>query len=297
MDNAILGKVAHQLESHLDVSGTWVSTLSTQSYDIPLKSDRLRYQRRLLDELFESSEADVAREGRSVLLTAGPPGAGKSTAIETGNLELDGWRIIDADDIKVRLLEDCWADGRFSPALDTILADGFPVRLNELSTLVHVESAILADRMAERSVEAGENVVISGTMSWAGTVAEKLRLLALHDYSDVRIIDVEVSSEVAVYRAYQRWARGRQAAAEGGDPRGGRFTPRSAIETLYGQDTSFSRCNENAVRFFNSDAAEAFDSIELLVSVGVGEPDVYRRSVGNYLTSIPCALNDRPSED
>ncbi|OMH27705.1 hypothetical protein BKD30_03430 [Tersicoccus phoenicis] len=291
MEHAIMGRVADQLETLVGLRGAWSSTLATQSWTSPVKPERLRYQRCLLDELFEADQSDVAREGRSVVLTAGPPGAGKSTAV--AGLVLDGWRVIDADDIKVRLLEDGRVDGRFSVALDTVLVDGFPVRLNELSTLVHVESARLADRMAERSIEAGENVVIVGTLSWPGTVEENLKRLGLHDYHDVRVIDVEVPRDIALDRAYLRWARGRQAAAEGRDPRGGRFTPRAAIESLYNENERHSRCNENAVHFFTSDAASVFETLELTVSADGAGPHVYKRALGEYLTAVPRGLNEQ----
>lgn len=47
-------------------------------------------------------QSGVERDGRAALLTAGAPGAGKSTAVQQLGLVDDGWRRLDADIVKGR---------------------------------------------------------------------------------------------------------------------------------------------------------------------------------------------------
>lgn len=211
-------------------------------------------------------------------------------------LDLQDWRVIDADDIKVRLLDDAQAEGRFAHSLSVQLPDGYPVMLNELSTLVHVESTVLANLMVARSVEAGENVIIAGTLSWPGLVERYLRLLSVYDYREMTVVDVEVTRSVALEQAQCRWWEGRLAAIEGGDSRGGRFTPEAAITSVYENRGAYTRCNVNAVDLFTSEKADVFDSLSLRVHAFGAAPQVYRRVVGDYVTPAPRYLRDQELE-
>ncbi|WP_434614739.1 hypothetical protein [Arthrobacter sp. A5] len=60
----------------------------------------------------------------------------------------------------------------------------------EVSSLVHNESVYLADRLTERCLEARDNVVIEGTLSWSGLPSRYFSLLELNDYSRVTLLDV-----------------------------------------------------------------------------------------------------------
>lgn len=264
-----------------------------------VSDERLRFQRSLLDELLSEGEGDIEKEGRAaVLVTAGPPGAGKSTKIAALGLA-DGWREIDADLIKVKLLEAAVRDGIYDDFLATNLADGYPIMMNELSSLVHNESVILADRMIERCLERQENVVIQGTLTWDELVPRYSRMFALYDYSAVTLLDVEVEKSVALAQAFNRWSTGRIKAIEGGAEGGGRFTPTEAITAIYDSSGRYSHCNENAVDFFNTPGAEDFDDLKLIVCDGEGPENQteYQRIVGTYTTSIPKYLKDRDMTD
>lgn len=133
--------------------------------------------------IFFPKSGDEIEKGAEVaiLVTAGPPGAGKSTHIQQLDLVDRGWRRIDADQIKLKLLTESLQSGRFATQLSTILADGHPIMLNELSSLVHNESVFLADSILLRCLEAGENVVLEGTLSWAGRAPYLLEKLELYE--------------------------------------------------------------------------------------------------------------------
>lgn len=175
------------------------------------------------------------------------------------------------------------------------LADGHPLMLNELSTLVHNESVFLADRFIERCLEAHENVVIEGTLSWKGLPAQYTKLLEHNDYASVTILDVEVDCATALEQAYKRWTKGRVEVINGARHGGGRFTPKEAITTLYDPTGLYSVCNQNAVDLFMSDGASGFDEVDLIVSTGPLPEDrrSYKRIVGDFSGGVlPGYLKD-----
>lgn len=297
MDEATLRRVEDELNALTAPGGELYrhSALATLLPEGDIHPDRLRFQRRLLDELIDEGKGDVETDGLAALITAGPPGAGKSTLVRNLRLAGEGWRVIDSDDIKVRLLRAAVQDGTYDSVLSRTLTDGHPIMPNELSSLVHNESVFLADQLIERSLEASENVVIEGTLGWEGLPRRYARLLELYEYEKVKIVDVEVDCATALEQAYARWSEGRVAAINGGDSMGGRFTPREAITSLYDSTGRFSRCNRNAVDLFNSDGVTGFSEVELLVARNPQDesPAIYKRIVGKYTGSVPQYLQDR----
>lgn len=295
MDDATLRRVEQQL-NELTAEGGELhknSALATYVLGQPITPDRARFQRRLLDDLRDEGEGDIEKDGLAALVTAGPPGAGKSTMVSEMHLPGTGWRRIDSDDIKVQLLEAARQDGIFDAILSRRLEDGYPIMPNELASLVHNESVFLADLFIERCLDEHENVVIEGTLSWEGLPSRYARLLELNGYSNVTILDVEVDCATALEKAYTRWAEGRVEVINGARHGGGRFTPREAITYLYDPTGRFSRCNENAVDFFKSDGVSGFDEIELIVTTGRPEDRrTYKRIVGAYTDAEPVYLKD-----
>ena len=116
---------------------------------------RVRRGARITEE-YLSLQPDVERGGRAAVVTAGSPGAGKSTALEDSGFDTQGFRDIDPDRIKTLLLRDALNDGTFEDLLRRTLADGGTVRPMELASLVHRESTIIAQNVAEISMRSGE---------------------------------------------------------------------------------------------------------------------------------------------
>ncbi len=57
------------------------------------------------------------QDGRSAIVTAGPPAAGKSTALHAEIVGLDTYRILDADIVKEYLIEQALDDGIYDDLL------------------------------------------------------------------------------------------------------------------------------------------------------------------------------------
>ncbi|GAF48808.1 zeta toxin family protein [Rhodococcus wratislaviensis] len=201
---------------------------------------RLRLHERILAD-WRSSRTQVRRD-RVAILMAGPPGAGKSTAqTHLVGEHPQGWRHLDADEFKLRLLAIAVADGSLQQLLpeEYRAKPGQPSRLypNELSALVHIESNLLLERAVTESLSVGENVIIDGTMAWKPWVTELVTRLERERYT-IHVADVEASREIATARIVHRWQQGLTAAltTSDADPAagmGGRWLPVSAVDRLF----------------------------------------------------------------
>lgn len=223
------------------------------------KSPRATYQQfaddpnraRVRKEIITDYLADELAPGggvREAVITAGVPGAGKSTAVNAIlGPEASQYRRVDADKIKDTLLEHAVISDLYADLLGKRLADGKPVAPRELAALVHVESTQISDAVRRHVLTNGEPIIIEGTLTWSGLGDILLTELQDAGYTHVRVILVEVPEHVAQDRALDRWWQVRR---DGGDPLGGRFTPPDVIASYYGPDGhSVSRANaETLVR-------------------------------------------------
>ena len=271
------------------------SPRSTSALYGPTDFSRRRFQAEVIEQYLDLSP-DVGHDGlATAVITAGPPGAGKSTLVETRGYAGAGWRVIDADRIKEILLHRAKTDGIYDDLLARTLADGRPILLNELASLVHAESATIARYILDRSLEEQENVVIEGTLTWPGLGGEYLLKLAANDYRRLTIVDVEVPFATALENAGDRWWQGRIAALDGtGDPAGGRFTPRDAIAASF-PSGAVSVCNQNATRLFNDPRSRNFGQIRLIVEDRTSREEELYEFVANYGTVAgpwPHSLED-----
>lgn len=183
------------------------------------------------------------------IVTAGVPGAGKSTAIRHQQQVNRRYRPIDADSIKDLLLDEAHRFGLLARWESMRLADGGPVRRRELAPLVHPESTAIADLIRSRCLTLGENFIQEGTLNWPKLPDRYATELIAADYKHVDIVTVEVGQENALRQAYTRWQDGRHS----NDPRGGRFIPPAAITDMYDTpDSRFSRCVINARKLFQN---------------------------------------------
>lgn len=184
---------------------------------------------------------DVSTGGHAVVVTAGPPGAGKSEARAT--MALAGYRVIDPDLAKDLLLRDAEASGLLAYRHAHVLPDGKPVGLRELAGHIHSASSRTADVVRQLALGAGENVVLDGTLSWTPLIDVYVNELFSAGYEDLEVVDVEAPLHVALERARNRWWRGRQR-----DPDlGGRFVADHIIEGYYAAHSWQSSCAANAL--------------------------------------------------
>ncbi|MCU1420795.1 MAG: putative zeta toxin protein [Microbacteriaceae bacterium] len=222
------------------------------------------------------------------MVTAGSPGAGKSTALHDIGFETIGFRDIDPDRIKTLLLRDALNDGTFDDLLRRRLADGRAVRPMELASLVHRESTIIAHNVAEISMHQGDNVIIQGTLGWDEQPQRLLDVLDLHEYADLTILDVEVDQATALERVLERWWVGRNNPA---DPLGGRFVPSDVVRGLYVTDT-LSRCQANAEIMFELSVRMTTELRTSSTIHGVTSQTIRRLDTGHGRMVVPSFDDD-----
>lgn len=220
---------------------------------------RRQIRQGIIDRYLDTS-GNPGCDGQSVIITAGVPGAGKSTAVTAQVPDPESYRELDADIVKDYLLEQAVADGIFDDLSARPLADGKPVQPRELAALVHRESTRIVDQLRRECIGRNENLIIHGTLTWSEAGKDILADLGTGDYRRLQILDVEVPESLAQTRALQRWWQVRDADT---DPLGGRFTPPAVITAAYGAEESL--CAANARALFRDARATTFGHVVLTV--------------------------------
>ncbi|MGB8404897.1 MAG: zeta toxin family protein [Mycobacterium sp.] len=211
---------------------------------------------------YRAQQADAPTQGRSALVAAGVPGAGKSTLIDALT---SGYRRIDPDQIKDIVLAELDGAGLIDVRHDHALADGLPVSPGELAGWVHNASIEAANQVRLASLQLGENFVMEGTLSWRPLTDSHVDELAAAGFERLTIVDVEVPLPVAVEQSKQRWWLDRHAGRlTHGAALGGRFIAESVLSKHFLKRTNVSGCAINARKLYHN-ANDAGIESELIV--------------------------------
>jgi len=207
------------------------------------------------------------------LITAGVPGAGKSTLI---NSLAVGYRRIDPDKIKDLLLAELEDANLIDLRHQHFLSDGMPVSPGELAGWVHNASTAAADQVRLASLQLGENFVMEGTLSWPPLSDSHVDELAAYSFERLTVLDVEVPLSLAVEQSKQRWWSERCAGrtATDGVGLGGRYVSESILSQYYSGEARISECAANARRLFRNAREAGFES-ELIVVTRTAGGDRY----------------------
>jgi adenylate kinase family enzyme len=224
---------------------------------------RARFKNDLVSEYLDRH--DGPSEEATAIITAGVPGAGKTTMLEKVVEDLANFRRLDADVFKVELIEKAVADGIYADILDRKLEDGHGVAPMELAPLVHRESNdLLLNMTLTECLDRQENIVIEGTLTWDEQPRVLYDQLAKAGYSHVIVLGIEVEQEVAHRQALSRWWTDRQAWHAGAHALGGRFTPPYSIEDGFAGG-ALSVCTRHALGFL--DLAQSGDIATVEVKI------------------------------
>lgn len=216
------------------------------SLDSLLTRSELRHLVREARDWYVDAYADgVGRRGTCVVVTAGPPGAGKSSILSTAIDDLTTRLVIDADLAKDYLARWCAGEGRYDDLLGTPLPDSGVFRPRELSPLLQTTSTEVCNAVRRAALMDRLDVVIEGTMASPAYGDRLLQSLAKADYDRLHIVSVETDRATAGKRAVQRWWQGRN-----DDPEmGGRLLLPETIDHAYtaGRERSVCRANARAL--------------------------------------------------
>jgi len=213
------------------------------SLDSLLTRSELRHVVREARDWYFATYADgVGHQGTCVVVTAGPPGAGKSSILSTAIADLSTRLVIDADLAKDYLGNWCAKTGRYADLLGTPLPDGGALRPRELSPLLQTVSTEVCNAVRRAALAGRLDVVVEGTMASPAYGDRLLLSLAKSDYDRLHIVSVETDRDTAHERAVERWWQGRK-----GDPEmGGRLVLPESIDHAYAAGREQSVCRTNA---------------------------------------------------
>lgn len=193
------------------------------------KPERARQHQRILRDM-QQRYKDYPREGKAIVM-AGPPGAGKSTALKNFGKETFGLDVATKEEMKAGA----------NPAHNyvTINPDDFKdfievdearypgLAPNELAAIKHEESSFLAKAATEYFMSRGYNVVIDITLGSVGSAARKYYTPWEDDYDfQVLLVDGDMANSRnnagLRYKALDK--------ETGKRTYGGRFLPMGVIE-------------------------------------------------------------------
>jgi predicted kinase len=177
--------------------------------------ERLALQQEIVNDLYNES-SHVPCEGKAVL-AGGLPGSGKTTVLTTvAGIDLSKYLVINPDNIK-----EVMASRGMVPAVEGLT----PM---EASDLVHVESSLIAKRLAIRAYAEGKNVIWDITMKSLESTQQRIVDLRVAGYRDIEGVFVDIPLDVSVRRADARHREGHEAFLEGKGC-GGRYVPPEVI--------------------------------------------------------------------
>jgi len=242
--------------------------------------ERRSLHRRIIAE-HRATQPDV-RQDRLAVVLAGPPGAGKSTALQRVlGSTLTRYLHVDADDFKAALLEEARRDGTLEslkpPAVRELEQSGERFYPLELASLVHEESSRLAKRVRRDAIREGTNLVIDSVLKDPAAAEQMGAHLGAAGYQ-VRVIDVECSYDASLARVAHRWDFSYRAAlVDEGQALGGRWVPSEYVRGVFGGPEGRSWPEESARRLAQTCAA-------------VTHYDVYRLADGASVPERVTAL-------
>ncbi|MDA5279898.1 zeta toxin family protein [Streptomyces sp. Isolate_45] len=281
--------------------------------------DRLRFHRVILEEAKDKC-AGLPRGAKAVLLTSGPPGAGKGQAqtllrarqgdgtelgqalAQAHGVDPAEYVVLDPDNFKEAILRHGGAPTL--PAEAYVLPGGLRLAPAELAPLVHRESSFLRDAFESWARSEGFNLLYDGVMADFDWTASMLGNLAREGYTDRVVMSVEVPMRTSLEQNALRWELGRTRFDEGTDSYGGRMAPEPLIRALYPPDqpdSAFSVARTNAERLHSEGLLTGLIEIDRGAWAGTPQPGPHapamqHRSVeGDMSISSTSAPAPRPS--
>lgn len=257
MDHAQLNRRAEVLEHLSADGGPLTSTAPTATINNPAFYGRTGLptpqRRRVQREILQKYQDQYPRveAARQAIVMAGPPGAGKSTALESvitaTGISREKWIPLDADEVKKLLLDQAQADGTLEAMVPHKLrAEGIKPYPAELASLVHEESSQLVKRLQNLAIQRGWNVIIDGTLANEGKSDALLTSLGENGYT-VHMVVVDIPLADSKKRIRSRWEHGIAEAEKGNNLEGGRWVPPAFAESVFpSDDPQHSRCYANA---------------------------------------------------
>lgn len=190
-----------------EISGTW-------------DDEREELHREIIDEILLEN-VNVPND-KKVVISAGLPGAGKTTVLnDIPEINPKDYITINADDIKEKLIEKGMA-----PQIKGLT----PL---ETAGLIHEESSKISDQLQLELAKQGKNVIYDMTSKSRRSVDRRLVTFVNHGYKleDVTMVFVDIDIETSKDRALNRYTNGINGYIAGENSMGGRYVPEKVFES------------------------------------------------------------------
>jgi hypothetical protein len=186
--------------------------------------ERAAKHKEIVDEL-ASRYTHVPSEGKAVI-AGGLGGAGKSTVLgKFAGIDQDEFATLNPDDVKELMVE------------KGLVPDIPGLSPMEAAPIVHEESSLITNMLAQRMYRERKNVIWDITMSRRGSVEKRIDELRSHGYDDLEAVFVDIPVETSVERALARHRRGLEN-YRAGKGTGGRYVPPAIIRKAATAGTS-----------------------------------------------------------
>lgn len=214
--------------------------------------DRAALHNKLIQDKLDEYR-DIPNEGQ-VIFSAGLPGAGKTTVL-TGELGIKGndYATVSSDDFKEAL-----AEHGAIPHIEGLT----PM---EASTLVHLESSELADRLLSQLASENKNIIYDFTCRKEEVTMRRIDSLRNHGYStsNMQFVFVDIPVDTTIERTKGRYMKGLN-----NDKFGGRYLPESAVMSSKPDKSSK----------YNSKNAEVIMALSNNEELNIPNPIIYDNS-------------------
>lgn len=196
----VVGNGTDSTSLHMTSSGRW-------------STSRSNLHRQIVSEIWAAQNGDQVPTGRQAVMTGGPTGAGKSTALGLHHAP-GSYLLLDPDLAKEAL-------ARHGGIPDV---PGHPdLSPMERSTLVHQESMHIIEMLAQKAFASGTDVVFDGTMGNVTVTKNRITDLRQQGYK-VSGLFVDAPLSITRARVASRYRQG-QRDYERGVGQGGRHVP------------------------------------------------------------------------
>lgn len=213
--------------------------------------ERLEQQEALIEDMY--SKFKDKPTDKKVIISAGLPGAGKTTVLnKVDGIDINDYCTINADDVKEEMVK-----RGMVPEIRGLT----PL---ECAGLIHEESSELADILQKKLVADGKNIIYDTTSKSINSVKKRLNTFLKGGYKaeDITMVFVDIDLDTSKQRANNRYMRGINDYINEESPLGGRYVPESVFNKCKPTDDSSSSINQQVFRTIQIDKSLGINTIE-----------------------------------
>lgn len=213
--------------------------------------ERNKQHEEILNDFMEGFK-DIPKD-KKVLISAGLPGAGKTTVLkQIDEINIKEYATINADDIKEAMVE----KGMVPEIRGLTPLEG--------AGLIHEESSYLADTLQKRLAKEGTNVIYDMTCKTKSSVERRMAVFENSGYKleDTTMVFVDIELDTSKERAYNRYMGGLNDYIDGKSPSGGRYVPDVVFESCKPTWDNTNSINQEVFKTYQMDKNNPMTMIE-----------------------------------